>query len=104
MALYVRCYNDNILMLKMIIPRWTERTSADFPDYVIGSYVTNNPAGVRTHPYSTSTTVNPLRYSSIASLNEVHKIGEVWANTLYNVYAALVQEYGFSQTAQTDSS
>lgn len=49
-------------------------------------------------------TTNPLRYSSVASLNEVHQIGEVWANMLHNVYAALVQAHGFSQTAQTDPS
>lgn len=72
------------------------------PDYVIGPYVSNNPAGIRTHPYSTNTTTNPLRYSSVASLNEVHKIGEVWANMLHNVYAALVQAHGFSSSAADD--
>lgn len=109
----VRCYGrvSSLLQLELkaialtlFLPRWTEHTSADVPDYVIGTYVTNNPAGVRTHPYSTNSTTNPLRYSSVASLSEVHNIGEVWANMLHNVYAALVQEYGFSQTAQTDPS
>ena len=65
--------------------------------------MSNNSAGLRTHPYSTNTTTNPLRYSSVASLNEVHKIGEVWANILHNVYAALIQAYGFSETAQIDA-
>ncbi|KAG6907055.1 hypothetical protein DXG01_010741 [Tephrocybe rancida] len=46
-------------------------------------------------------TTNPLRYSSIAALNEVHNIGEVWANMLHNVYAALVTEYGFNSEAKT---
>lgn len=32
-----------------------EHTSSDLPDYVLGQYVTDNPAGIRTHPYSTST-------------------------------------------------
>ncbi|KAH8089905.1 Fungalysin metallopeptidase-domain-containing protein [Cristinia sonorae] len=82
---------------------WTEQKSADVPDFTLGSYVINDAAGIRTHPYSTSTTTNPLRYSSIASLNEVHDIGEVWANILHNVYAALVNEHGFSTTAHTDS-
>lgn len=31
-------------------------------------------------------------------------IGEVWANMLHNVYAALVGEHGFSATAHTDPS
>ncbi|CDO72836.1 hypothetical protein BN946_scf185002.g21 [Trametes cinnabarina] len=82
---------------------WVEKTDATVPDYVLGQYVTDDPAGIRTHPYSTSATVNPLRYSSVKQLNEVHNIGEVWANILHNVYAALVQAHGFSTTARTDA-
>ncbi|KAG6907138.1 hypothetical protein DXG01_010357 [Tephrocybe rancida] len=63
---------------------WTEQTSAIVKDYQLGQ------------------TINPLRYSSIAKLNEVHNIGEVWANMLHNVYAALVEQYGFSATARTN--
>lgn len=33
---------------------WTEKTSSAVPDYVMGQYVINDPAGIRTHPYSTS--------------------------------------------------
>ncbi|KAJ8517459.1 hypothetical protein ONZ45_g5342 [Pleurotus djamor] len=77
---------------------WTEKTSSAVADYVMGQYVINDPAGIRSHPYSTSATVNPLRYSSIASLNEVH----VWANMLHNVYASLVSAHGFSTTARTN--
>lgn len=33
----------------------------------------------------------------------MHAIGEVWANMLHNVYAALVEARGFSSTALTDS-
>lgn len=84
--------------------RWTEQTSAEITDYVIGPYVFDNPVGLRTHPYSTSNVTNPLKYSDVASLDEVHKIGEVWANMLHNVYAALVKAHGFSSTAQTDPS
>ncbi|TFK32706.1 Fungalysin metallopeptidase-domain-containing protein [Crucibulum laeve] len=81
---------------------WTEHTSATITDYVLGQYVTNDPAGIRSHPYSTSATTNPLRYSSLKTLTEVHDIGEVWANILHNVYAALVGVHGFSTTARTN--
>ncbi|KAJ6448194.1 Fungalysin metallopeptidase-domain-containing protein [Mycena sanguinolenta] len=81
---------------------WNEKTSSAVPDYVLGQYVTNDPAGIRSHPYSTSATVNPLRYSSLVGLTEVHAIGEVWANMLHNVYAALVAVHGFSTTARTN--
>ncbi|KAF5346156.1 hypothetical protein D9758_009963 [Tetrapyrgos nigripes] len=82
---------------------WTEQTSAEILDWVTGTYVLDDPAGVRSHPYSTSASVNPLRYSSLQTLNEVHDIGEVWANMLHNVYAALVGVHGFSPNAKTDS-
>ncbi|KAH8981285.1 Fungalysin metallopeptidase-domain-containing protein [Lactarius hatsudake] len=71
-------------------------------DFVLGQYVINDPAGIRSHPYSTSATTNPLRYSSLKTLTEVHDIGEVWANILHNVYAALVTAHGWSATARTN--
>ncbi|KAI0302901.1 Fungalysin metallopeptidase-domain-containing protein [Multifurca ochricompacta] len=71
-------------------------------DFVLGQYVINNPAGIRTHPYSTSATTNPLRYSNLQTLTEVHAIGEVWANMLHNVYASLVTAHGWSATARTN--
>ncbi|KAJ7463307.1 Fungalysin metallopeptidase-domain-containing protein [Mycena latifolia] len=81
---------------------WTEKTSAAVPDYVMGQYIVNSAAGIRTHPYSTNSTVNPLTYASVATLNEVHNIGEVWANLLHNVYAALVGEWGWSPDSRTN--
>ncbi|KAK0462282.1 Fungalysin metallopeptidase-domain-containing protein [Desarmillaria tabescens] len=83
---------------------WTEHKDSSVPDYVLATWVFNNTAGIRTHPYSTDASVNPLRYSSIQNLHEVHDIGEVWANMLHNVYAALVQAHGFSSTAMDDPS
>ncbi|KAK7033958.1 hypothetical protein VNI00_012585 [Paramarasmius palmivorus] len=80
-----------------------QSNSSTVRDTVMGGWIVNNPAGARSHPYSTSPTVNPLRYSSIAQLNEVHAIGEVWANMLHNVYAALVARHGFSYKARTNS-
>ncbi|KAI0033845.1 Fungalysin metallopeptidase-domain-containing protein [Vararia minispora EC-137] len=82
---------------------WLEQTST-IGDYVLGQYVINNPAGIRTHPYSRSATTNPLNYASLKTLTEVHAIGEVWANTLHNVLAALVDANGWSDTAKTDVS
>ncbi|KAJ7878686.1 hypothetical protein B0H13DRAFT_2346446 [Mycena leptocephala] len=63
---------------------------------MIAMYIVNSAAGIRTHPYSTSATVNPLKYGNIATLNEVHSayhISEIWANLLHNIYAALVAQY-----------
>ncbi|KIJ54536.1 hypothetical protein M422DRAFT_240603 [Sphaerobolus stellatus SS14] len=54
-------------------------------------------ARIRSHPYSTSKATNPYTYATTKTKSEVHDIGEVWANILHNVYAALVgASYVFS--------
>ncbi|KAK0479831.1 Fungalysin metallopeptidase-domain-containing protein [Armillaria luteobubalina] len=82
---------------------WTEQKSGTISDYILGVWATNNPGGIRRYPYSTNPRVNPLRYSSLAQLGEVHDIGEVWANVLHNVYAVLVQTYGWSPRAMDNA-
>jgi len=47
-------------------------------------------AGIRSYPYSTSLTTNPLKYGSLATLTEVHDIGEVWAEIWHELNAGLV--------------
>ncbi|KAJ7275092.1 Fungalysin metallopeptidase-domain-containing protein [Mycena rebaudengoi] len=84
------------------LAEWTQQTSADVKDFVLGAYIIDDPLGIRSHPYSTSKKVNPLTYASVAGQEEEHRIGEVWANMLHNVYAALVEELGFSDTAHTN--
>ncbi|KAL2915544.1 decapping endonuclease targeting mRNA [Polyrhizophydium stewartii] len=63
---------------------------------VVGDYVINNPGGIRSFPYSTSLATNPLKYSSLKTRNEVHDIGEVWVELLWEMYWNLVTKYGFS--------
>ncbi|KAJ6587514.1 Fungalysin metallopeptidase-domain-containing protein [Mycena vulgaris] len=81
---------------------WTEQKNATVRDYVVGAFVSNKAKGLRSHPYSTSRAVNPLTYATAGQFREVHKIGEVWANMLHNVYAVLVEKHGFSTTAATN--
>ncbi|KAF8880948.1 metalloprotease [Mucidula mucida] len=71
-------------------------------EFAVGTFVSHKSAGIRSFPYSINATVNPLRYSALQVLVEAHDIGEVWANILHNVLAALVQDHGFSTTAKTD--
>ncbi|RXW14153.1 hypothetical protein EST38_g11703 [Candolleomyces aberdarensis] len=84
------------------LAEWTEQKSEVIADFVLAPYVTNNPAGIRTRPYSTNSTTNPLRYSNVAGQSVVHRIGEIWANILHNVYASLVGQYGWSPVAFTN--
>ncbi|KAF8909875.1 Fungalysin metallopeptidase-domain-containing protein [Mucidula mucida] len=80
--------------------------SAAIEDFAVGQFVFDNPAGLRSFPYSTDATVNPLRYSDLQHASIVPQcytdIGEVWANIMHNVLAALVADLGFSETAKTD--
>ncbi|KAH8978806.1 metalloprotease [Lactarius hatsudake] len=71
-------------------------------DYVFGKYVSKSSTGLRKHVYSISNVTNPLRYSSLKGMTDAHDMGEVWANTLHNVYAALVITKGWSTNALTD--
>ncbi|KAL5486280.1 hypothetical protein ACEPAI_7326 [Sanghuangporus weigelae] len=80
---------------------WTEQT-ADIRDFTLGSYVTDDPAGIRSVPYSTNKNVNPLMYSDLQTRTEVHDIGEIWATILHDVLAALVDAHGFSTEANTN--
>ncbi|KAJ7686637.1 Fungalysin metallopeptidase-domain-containing protein [Mycena rosella] len=82
---------------------WAEQVAAPIVDFTIGSYV-NGGRPIRSNPYSTSLKVNPLKYSDYLQAEHVHAIGEIWANILHNVHAALVDAGGFSQTARTDPS
>ncbi|KAG8773458.1 hypothetical protein FRC12_002522 [Ceratobasidium sp. 428] len=77
---------------------WSEQESAAdvAKDFTLGSYVVNKAAGIRTYPYSTSKSTNPLTYGSLATRNEVHAIGEVWALIWHEVNNSLVAKYGFS--------
>ncbi|CCO37081.1 hypothetical protein BN14_11232 [Rhizoctonia solani AG-1 IB] len=78
---------------------WTEQTSEAqaVSDFTMGKYVTKIAGGIRSYPYSTSKSVNPLTYASLATLgNEEHAVGEVWALTWHEIYASLIKKLGFS--------
>ncbi|KAJ3014931.1 UNVERIFIED_CONTAM: Fungalysin/Thermolysin Extracellular metalloproteinase 5 [Siphonaria sp. JEL0065] len=59
--------------LMVSLPDANTRTTA----VTTGTYVLGNTKGVRNFPFSTSTTTNPLMFSSLSRLNEVHNIGEL---------------------------
>jgi Zn-dependent metalloprotease len=75
----------------------------------IGTYVRRedpNGAGIRTRPYSTDLTINPLTYEDLPfafNTNQitqqpevaVHQVGTIWNSMLWDMYWDLVDEYGF---------
>jgi len=89
--------------------------------YASGFYVTRDAYyGIRRAPYSTSFAFNPLTFRHIsdnvalpttapfafgqngATNSEVHNTGEIWCNTLWEVYAALLNDprYSFTQARE----
>lgn len=67
-------------------------------EYAVGQYVINNfTRGIRRYPYSTKPGVFPLTYKDIRLSTEVHNVGEIWCNTLWEMRAALIQKYGFKE-------
>ncbi|KAH6584801.1 hypothetical protein BASA60_000794 [Batrachochytrium salamandrivorans] len=84
-------WSDVIAMI--VLARSSDTATTSIP---MGAYVTNKPGGIRSHPYTTDMTVNPLTYSDLETRNDSHLIGEVWASLLWEVYWSLVTKYGFS--------
>lgn len=66
--------------------------------YPVGQYVRNNyAAGIRRYPYTTDKAVNPLTFGNIALNTEVHRVGEIWCTALWEMRAALIKKYGFTE-------
>jgi outer membrane lipoprotein-sorting protein len=70
--------------------------------YAAGSYLTMNyfsairryPYAVETGPLVTSTSLNPLTFSDVIANREVHAMGEVWCQTLWECRGELITKYG----------
>jgi len=50
---------------------------------------------IRQEPYSTDQNINNFTYASINPLTEVHAVGAVWTEAIWEVYWALTNKYGF---------
>ncbi|KAH6572484.1 hypothetical protein BASA50_000561 [Batrachochytrium salamandrivorans] len=81
------------MMALMVLARSSDTATTNI---YIGAYVTNDPTGIRLHPYTTNMTANPLTYNSLETSGGVHDRGEVWASILWEVYWGLVTKHGFA--------
>ena len=66
----------------------------------VGTYVMFEPVtgpGIRPYPYTTDMSVNPLTYGDLTTntLSIPHGVGTVWATAVWEMYWALVGQYGF---------
>ena len=70
----------------------------------IGSFVNRqgtDARGSRRYPYSTDMSINPLTYGDVAGDPETHRLGEVWAAALWDLYWEMVEEHGFDPDLKT---
>ncbi len=51
--------------------------------------------GIRTFPYSTDMEIYPKTYDDIIGTGAPHPLGEVWAAVTWDLYWAMVDEYGY---------
>jgi extracellular elastinolytic metalloproteinase len=65
-------------------------------DYPMGDWVRGRPSGIRTYPYSTKQSVNPMIYSTANNSTLVHFIGSIWATMLYEVMWNLIDDHGIT--------
>jgi len=75
-----------------------KETDTAAKDMVEGSWVLGE-SGVKTirkYKYSTSTVTNPTNYTLVntGAWSQVHAIGEIWCNTLYEMYWSLADAMG----------
>ncbi len=64
----------------------------------VGNYLFGNPpngGGIRDLPYSTDQAVNNWTYESVTGSFVPHGVGSRWAQAIWEVYWALVDEHGF---------
>ncbi|KAI9349189.1 Fungalysin metallopeptidase-domain-containing protein [Obelidium mucronatum] len=73
-------------------------------DYAMGAWALNRAGGVRKYPYSTSLTTNKRMFADLKTETEVHNIGEVWAEALYEVMWNMIDTAGFTAPADIGKS
>ena len=90
--------NSDFLPLDMMTPSSAPLAGA----YPVGTYfIQDFTNGIRNYPYSTNMSVDPLTYANFGTIAwygpEVHDDGEIWAVAMWEIRAALITTYGYSE-------
>ncbi|KAJ2715569.1 hypothetical protein H4R19_001134 [Coemansia spiralis] len=82
-------WSDTVANIVRIAPNDTRSLSLEVGYYASGR-------GIRTYPYATNMSVNPLTYGFLdrAEYKEDHRVGEVWATILYETMWSLMDAHG----------
>ncbi len=64
----------------------------------VGTYAVGEPVegrGIRRFPYSTDMNINPQTYDDLKLSGEVHNVGEIWTDMLWDLHWAFIDLYGW---------
>ncbi|HQV35881.1 MAG TPA: M36 family metallopeptidase, partial [Flavobacterium sp.] len=70
----------------------------------IGTFAVSQPidgVGIRTYPYSTDMSINPMTFNSTNTEAVPHGVGSVWATTLWDLTWAYINKYGYDSNIYT---
>ncbi|HEX6428097.1 MAG TPA: M36 family metallopeptidase, partial [Niastella sp.] len=80
----------------MMTTNWATAQLSDGPNpKPVGTYAagqTANGPGIRSRPYSTNLSINPLTYANMATNTEVHATGEIWCSAIWDMTWNIIQQ------------
>ena len=65
----------------------------------MGTYVLNQATsgpGIRRFPYSVNMSINPQTYASLAASTEIHNVGEIWCDAIWDMSCFLINDLGYN--------
>ena len=86
-------WSDYFALMMTIKPTDNGEEPRGIGNYALGQG--NGGLGLRTSPYSTNTSQNNWTYNSIKTQYVPHGVGSVWAQMLWDMTWAFINEYGF---------
>ncbi|WP_353480054.1 T9SS-dependent M36 family metallopeptidase [Haliscomenobacter sp.] len=86
-------WSDFFALVTTVKPGQNGKLARGIGNYVL--YEGLDGTGIRRAPYSTDLKVNAQTYDDIIGTSAPHPVGEIWATTLWDLYWALVDKYGW---------
>ncbi|MBL0105641.1 MAG: T9SS-dependent M36 family metallopeptidase [Bacteroidetes bacterium] len=85
-------WSDYFALLMTLEPSDLGTNSRGIGTYALGESTSG--AGIRRYPYSTNMAINPQTYGDLATSPEVHDIGEIWCQVLWDMTWNLIDQAG----------
>ncbi|MBL7827312.1 MAG: M36 family metallopeptidase [Saprospiraceae bacterium] len=95
-------WSDFFMLATSVKPGDSPTTKRGFGTFVYRQ--PNDGNGLRRYPYSTDMSINPVTYSTVSVNPQLHARGEIWAATLWDLYWAMVEKYGYDPDLNNTSS